>query len=92
MTRVFPGITCATPLFDSNGSPLGVFTIDFDLEELSRFASELRFGNSGRVFILTRDGQVVAHPMLRLTPEAGKGEKGPLPLPPTWPIHCFTRS
>jgi len=74
-----PGITCARPLFSADGSPLGVFTVDFDLPVLSRFVADLRFGESGRVFILTRDGHVVAHPLLRLTPMPRQGGKGPLP-------------
>ncbi len=73
-----PGITCASPHFTPGGRLLGVFTIDFNLNFLSRFVSELQFGSNGRVFILTRDGKVIAHPTLRLVEVTGQGAAGKL--------------
>ncbi len=73
-----PGITCASPHFSSRGKLLGVFTVDFNLNFLSRFVADLHFGDHGRVFILTRDGLVIAHPTLRVVETTGKGAAGTL--------------
>jgi adenylate cyclase len=73
-----PGITCASPHFSSEGKLLGVFTVDFNLNFLSRFVAELHFGAHGRAFILTRNGLVIAHPTLRLVETTGKGAAGRL--------------
>ncbi len=73
-----PGITCATPLFEPDGRLRGVFTADFNLNFLSRFVAALPFGTHGRVFVLTPDGTVVAHPTLRLVEVTGQGSKGKL--------------
>jgi adenylate cyclase len=73
-----PGITCATPYFGPDGRLRGVFTVDFNLNVLSRFVAELSFGAHGRAFILTPDGTVVAHPTLRLVQVTGQGSKGNL--------------
>jgi adenylate cyclase len=73
-----PGITCASPLYDPAGRLRGVFTVDFNLNELSRFVSELPFGQHGRVFVLTPDGTVVGDPTLRLVQVTGQGSRGTL--------------
>jgi adenylate cyclase len=73
-----PGITCAVPHLAPDGRLLGVFTVDFDLNFLSRFVAGLRFGRSGRVFVLTPDSVVVAHPTLRVVETTGQGSKGRL--------------
>jgi adenylate cyclase len=73
-----PGITCATPLLAPDGGLRGVFTVDFNLNFLSRFVAELRFGAHGRVFVFTADGTVIAHPTLRLVEVTGQGSKGTL--------------
>ncbi len=71
-----PGITCASPNLRRDGSLAGVFTIDFNLNFLSRFAGELHFSEHGRVFIVTPDGKVIADPKLRLVETTGKGYEG----------------
>jgi len=73
-----PGITCATPHLAPDGRLLGVFTVDFNLNFLSKFVTELRFGAHGRVFVLTRDDIVIAHPTLRVVETPGQGSKGRL--------------
>ena len=73
-----PGITCASPYFAPAGHLRGVFTVDFNLNVLSRFVASLPFGEHGRVFILTPDGTVVAHPTLKLVTVTGKGYQGEL--------------
>ncbi|HEY2152199.1 MAG TPA: adenylate/guanylate cyclase domain-containing protein [Vicinamibacterales bacterium] len=73
-----PGITCASPLYDARGRLRGVFTVDFNLNVLSQFVAALPFGEHGRVFILTRDGTVVAHPTVRLVQVTGEKARGKL--------------
>jgi adenylate cyclase len=73
-----PGITCASPFIDTSGVFRGVFTIDFNLNALSRFVKALPFGEHGRVFILTNDGTMIADPLLRLVEVTGQGSRGTL--------------
>jgi adenylate cyclase len=73
-----PGVTCAAPHLAPDGRLLGVFTVDFNLNFLSQFVAGLAFGDHGRVFLLTRDDVVVAHPTLRVVEHHGQGAKGRL--------------
>lgn len=73
-----PGVTCATPHFGPKGDLLGVFTVDYNLNALSDFVRALPFGERGRVFVLTPDGTVVAHPTVRPTPVTGQRSRGEL--------------
>jgi adenylate cyclase len=73
-----PGITCASPYFSPENQLRGVFTVDFNLNVLSRFVAALPFGEHGRVFILTSDGTLIAHPTLRLVQVTGQGSQGKL--------------
>jgi len=87
-----PGITCTSPYVDGSGTLRGVFTVDFNLNALSRFVEALPFGQNGRVFILTPDGTMIAHPTLRLVEVTGQGSRGSLvtvanvgdPVIPRW--------
>jgi adenylate cyclase len=76
--RGVPGITLAMPHERRDGALLGVFTVDFDLNFLSRFVAELGFGPRGRVFVLTQGGEVVAYPTLRLAEREGLRAGGTL--------------
>lgn len=73
-----PGVTCATPYFGPDGELRGVFTVDFDLNALSDFVRALPFGEHGRVFVLTPEGSVVAHPTVRVVQVTGQGSRGAL--------------
>ena len=73
-----PGMTLAAPDPEPGDGLRGVFTVDFNLNTLSRFAAELRFGESGRVFLLAADGTVIAHPTLRLVEKPDEGSAGRL--------------
>lgn len=73
-----PGVTCATPYFGPDGALRGVFTVDFNLNVLSQFVAELPFGEHGRVFVVTPDGTVVAHPTVRAVQVTGQGSRGEL--------------
>ena len=73
-----PGMTCAAPHLAADGRLLGVFTVDFNLNTLSRFVAELSFGRRGRVVILTPEGTVVAHPTSRVVEVTGQKSEGKL--------------
>ena len=60
-----PGVTCANPLYDRAGKLRGVLTVDFDLDTLSRFVGELSVSPNSRLFIMTPDGTLLAHPANR---------------------------
>jgi adenylate cyclase len=57
-----PGITAARGLRDATDQTAGVLAIDFELDPLSRFVQSLQGRRSGRAFILSEDGHVVAQP------------------------------
>jgi adenylate cyclase len=54
------GITCAQPLLDGAGEVVGVFTIDFFLEELSAFLGRLEVTEHSLVGVVTQEGQPIA--------------------------------
>ncbi len=58
-----PGTTFATPYYAKSGELEGVFTIDFELNFISTFLSQLTVGVSGKgqVFIITNRGELIAH-------------------------------
>jgi adenylate cyclase len=59
------GLTAALALRDpTTGQPRGVFTVDFFLDDISRFLASLSIGQTGRAFVLTRAGRVVASPVV----------------------------
>jgi adenylate cyclase len=62
-----PGVTCATPILDKDGSFKGVLGASFDLHDLCRFLNdEVEIGKTGYAFVVEfrSDGkrQVIAHP------------------------------
>src|SRR5262249_55640022 len=74
-------ITCAKRHVASDGSLLGVFTVDFNLNALSEFVRRLHFGDHGSVVILGSDAPptervVIAHPGLRVAEKPGQGFQG----------------
>ena len=77
-----PGITCAVPVFDpkdpAGAEPLGVVTVDFDLQTLSRLAATLRPSPHSEVFLLSPDGKLVAHPRLQLVAAGVAGKSSAL--------------
>jgi adenylate cyclase len=73
-----PGITCANPRYTSDGKLLGVLTVDFNLNFLSEFIVQLKFGKHGKVFMFDQDRHVIAFPGLRLIENAGQGTAGKL--------------
>jgi sigma-B regulation protein RsbU (phosphoserine phosphatase) len=67
-----PGISCAAPVKDATGRFLGVLTVDFDLNALSEFVSELSVSEHSQVFLFTADQTLLAHPEHRAV--SGKEE------------------
>ena len=59
-----PGITIAGPSFDKEGRLKGVIGVDIEIDQLSTFIAGLKIGKRGRAFMLSRIGDVVAHPNL----------------------------
>lgn len=60
-----PGITCATPVFSTDGQFIGVVSIDFTLSDLSRFLQTVKAGDNGFAFLAEQaEGGVrlIAHP------------------------------
>ncbi len=56
-----PALMISTPIRD-NSVVVGVAAVGTDLEELSRQVGQLKFGETGYVFIVNELGQVLAHP------------------------------
>lgn len=70
-----PGITTASPVYDSNGSLLGVVGVDIEISELSDFISTLSIGQNGKAFILNDKGQVIAYPdKSKITHKTGESD------------------
>lgn len=70
-----PGITAASPVHDNLGNFLGVVGVDIGIDKLSTFISKLKIGKSGRAFILSQSGDVIAYPDVSKTlktTDAGK--------------------
>ncbi|WP_366141192.1 cache domain-containing protein [uncultured Tateyamaria sp.] len=61
-TSQSPGITAATPVIGFDNHVQGVVGVDIEIKELSNFLSQLRIGKTGAAFILSRNGDVIAHP------------------------------
>ncbi|PWQ95631.1 cache domain-containing protein [Leucothrix pacifica] len=57
-----PGITAAVPVMEGDGTVSGVFGVDIEIEALSDFLAQLKIGQNGVAMILTRQGNVIAHP------------------------------
>lgn len=57
-----PGITAAVPVIGEDGEVQGVFGVDIEIEALSDFLAQLKIGQNGVAMILTKQGNVIAHP------------------------------
>ncbi len=54
------GTTAVQPVYDDNGTFLGVLGTDIVISQLSDFLKSLKIGQSGQIFLLERDGWLVA--------------------------------
>jgi len=73
-----PGVTCANPVYDGAGKLRGVLTVDFDLNTLSKFARQLTVSPNSRLFIMSAEGVLLAHPTQRPGVRPGGRERGEL--------------
>lgn len=56
-----PGITAAVPVLDGTGALRAVVGLDIELSAVSRFLAQVGFRSSGSAFILSPQGEVLAH-------------------------------
>ena len=73
-----PGVTCANPVYGRDGALRGVLTVDFDLNTLSQFVQKLPASANSRLFIMSGDGVLLAHPTQRLAVRSGQRGRGEL--------------
>ncbi len=72
-----PGITVAAPVKGPTGKVQGVIGIDMEIAAISKFLADLEIGDTGAALILTRNGDVIAHPdPSRIKKARGDGEAG----------------
>ncbi len=72
-----PTITAAYPIFNEDGKLIGVFGVDYLLSWLGNMLRSLSLGPSGQVFVVDRDGMIVAASILKEPFEVkdGKNER-----------------
>jgi adenylate cyclase len=63
-TRQLPGISYTQPLFNPDQTLAGVYSVDFELDQLSRSIARLQPSPHAQVFVFTPSGEVIAHPTL----------------------------
>ena len=61
------GISAVVPIYDSNKQLQGVLASTFSLSEISTFLDKLKFSPKGQIFIMERDGNLVATSTLELS-------------------------
>lgn len=50
-----------TPIYDKNRQLLGILGVDLLVSDISRFLQQIRVSASGQIFILERDGRLIAN-------------------------------
>ncbi|NLU10140.1 MAG: methyl-accepting chemotaxis protein [Tepidanaerobacter acetatoxydans] len=55
-------ITVSAPFYDENGELLGLTTGDIDLTHFQEMISDIKVGNKGYAFLLSKDGDYLASP------------------------------
>ncbi len=65
-----PGISCACPVYGDADKLRGVVTVDFNLNTLSEFVSQISLGPNSRMMIFTPDGALLAHPNAHVKTQA----------------------
>lgn len=55
-------ITATRPVFDSKGNLVGIFASDLLFSEINEFLENLDISKNGRVFLVTRDGEILNSP------------------------------
>ncbi|MDB9516166.1 adenylate/guanylate cyclase domain-containing protein [Roseofilum reptotaenium CS-1145] len=54
------GLTASQPVYDNQGDFQGVLGVDLSLSTISQFLQDLNIGQSGQIFIMERNGELVA--------------------------------
>ncbi|MGC4073280.1 MAG: PAS domain S-box protein [Nibricoccus sp.] len=78
------GVTYVVPVRDRAGALLGVWDVDFDMRELSRFLKEKVSNETGHALVMEMSDAgpvLIAHPKMSM----GEGEGGTSPLDPVVP-------
>ncbi|MGD8251191.1 MAG: adenylate/guanylate cyclase domain-containing protein [Desulfobacterales bacterium] len=73
-----PGVTASISVVDPDDRLIGVLSIDILLEDLSRFLSNLRIGQSGQALLIDGQGNLVAFPDLGRMLKEGDGTIEPV--------------
>jgi sigma-B regulation protein RsbU (phosphoserine phosphatase) len=60
-----PGISCVLPVYRPSGKLRGVFSVEFDFNELSGFIGRLSISDHSRLFLFTPDQTLLAHPSMK---------------------------
>jgi len=61
-----PFMTIGVPIERFAGNVIGVLRAEIDLKYVGQVISNLRVGKAGYVYLVTRDGQLIAHPDLSM--------------------------
>ncbi|WP_445242487.1 SpoIIE family protein phosphatase [Microcoleus vaginatus] len=57
----FIAVEAVRPIYAKNGKILGVIGVDLQLSNITNFLRDLNISSSGRVFVMERDGQLIAN-------------------------------
>lgn len=57
-----PGISAATPVFETTDNLMGIIGVDIEIEEISQFLSRIDIGKTGVAMAFSSNGDVIAHP------------------------------
>ncbi len=71
LSRHQPGVAWSSAVRGGSGALVGVLAAEFEASPLSHFVASLSVGRSGRVYVLTNEGEVVAHPQGETVRRAG---------------------
>ena len=74
-------INAYTPFVDQQGQFQGVFFVNISLDQLSHFLDQIAIGKTGEVFILERNGALIANSAGELAYIASPADEPPAPSP-----------
>ena len=55
-------LSAVSPVYDTQGNPLGVTGVDISLDRMTQVMSEYKVGNKGYIFLLSSGGKLIYHP------------------------------
>lgn len=58
-----PGITTAAPIYDEDTNLQGVVGVDIEIDSLSKFISNLKISDNGKVFIMAKSLKMISFPI-----------------------------